>query len=307
MKVWIALLSAILNIYLTSAQTYDTLIGDSAHQVRSQVHNLNGTQFIYSKPTVFTFLKNIPKTFASGAKESFHKKSLPALGIIAGSTALLVLVDQSLSDKTQQFSRFIGLDYSRRYINLIQFKLGNQPVNVYQAPDNFNTALYSVGEGWPAVLISIGMLTHGAIKNDYRSLSTASQIMQANITVGITTQILKRITGRESPFAASQPGGKWSPVTALSTYQKSVSHYDAFPSGHMTTMMSTITVLALNYPEKKWIRPIGYAIMTIVGFSMVNNGVHWMSDYPLAIGIGYVVGKVTVKMNRVVKESDKRK
>jgi membrane-associated phospholipid phosphatase len=307
MKVWIASLFAILNTYTSLAQAYDTLIGDSAHQVKGQVYHLAGTQFIYPKPTVFTFLKNIPGTFAHGAKESFKKKSIPAWGVIVGSTAALLIVDQSLSDKTQQFSRFIGLDYSRRYINLIQFKLGSKPVNVYQAPDNFNTALYSAGEGWPAVLISLGMLTHGAIKNDYRSLSTAGQIMQANITVGITTQILKRITGRESPFAASQSGGKWSPVPPLSTYQKSVSRYDAFPSGHMTTMMSTITVLAMNYPEKKWIRPIGYTVMTIVGFSMVNNGVHWASDYPLAIGIGYVVGKVTVKMNRIMKESGKRK
>lgn len=306
MKGCITLLFAILT-YISSAQTYDTLIGDSANHIKGQVHHLNGTQFIYPKPQLFTFLKNIPQTFVDAAKESFQKKSIPGWGVIVGSTAALLFVDQSLSDKTQQFSRFIGLDYSRKYINLIQFKLGSKPVNVYQAPDNFNTALYSAGEGWPAVLISLGMLTHGAIRDDYRSLSTASQIMQANITVGITTQILKRITGRESPFAASQSGGKWSPLTSPPTYQKNVAHYDAFPSGHMTTMMSTITVLAMNYPEKKWIRPIGYTVMTIVGFSMVNNGVHWASDYPLAIGIGYIVGRVTVKMNRIVKESGKRK
>jgi hypothetical protein len=26
---------------------------------------------------------------------------------------------------------------------------------------------------------------------------------------------------------------------------------------------------------------------------MMNNGVHWASDYPLAIGVGYLMGKVT--------------
>lgn len=31
---------------------------------------------------------------------------------------------------------------------------------------------------------------------------------------------------------------------------------------------------------------------------MVNNGVHWMSDYPLALGIGYVVGKFAVSSGR---------
>jgi hypothetical protein len=28
--------------------------------------------------------------------------------------------------------------------------------------------------------------------------------------------------------------------------------------------------------------------------------VHWVSDYPLALGIGYVTGKATVKLNRWV-------
>ncbi len=70
--------------------------------------------------------------------------------------------------------------------------------------------------------------------------------------------------------------------------------------------MATVTVLADNYPEKKLIRPIGYTVMGLVGLAMINNGVHWASDYPLAIGIGYVTGKVTVRINRIVRYTTKK-
>ena len=115
------------------------------------------------------------------------------------------------------------------------------------------------------------------------------------------------MSGRESPFAATQPGGVWHPFPNLKTYQESVSSHDAFPSGHIGTMMATTVVIAANYPEKKWIKPVGYTMMSLVGLAMINNGVHWASDYPLAIGLGYVFGHATVKMNRLMKESWKRK
>jgi hypothetical protein len=64
--------------------------------------------------------------------------------------------------------------------------------------------------------------------------------------------------------------------------------------------MMTITVLADNYPEYSLIRPIGYTLMGLLGFQMMNNGVHWASDYPLALAIGYGLGKVAVSHGRKV-------
>jgi len=41
-------------------------------------------------------------------------------------------------------------------------------------------------------------------------------------------------------------------------------------------------------------------LIGLVGASMVNNRVHWASDYPLAIGLGYLCAKQVVKQHRIV-------
>lgn len=252
----------------------------------------------YQKPKRFSYITQLPKSFANATKLTFSKKSIPALSIITVSTLLLIPFDQSINNHVNQFSRFIHVDPTREYKTIIGFKLGKTEVNAYEAPQNINTFFYSVGEGSTSILIYAGLYLHGVIKKDNRSLQASSQLMQSLLAVGITTQLLKRISGRESPFVASTSGGKWSPLTNPVTYQSKVPSYDAFPSGHLATMMATTTVLSLNYPEKKWIKPVGYGLMTLVSLAMINNGVHWSSDYPLALGVGYLFGRVSFDMNR---------
>ena len=46
------------------------------------------------------------------------------------------------------------------------------------------------------------------------------------------------------------------------------------------------------------IKPVGYSLIGLVGLSMINNNVHWASDFPLAIGLGYLCARQVVKRNR---------
>ena len=264
----------------------------------TMVGMLNGELTIYKKPKPFSFITQVPKTIAVSFKMTASKKGICMLSAIAGSTLLLLSIDQNMTYTTQQFGRYIQLDATRSYRTSFSFKLGSTEVDVYDVPDNTNTFIYSLGEGMASVLLSGGMFTYGKIKRDYRAIQTASQILQAQLAVGILTQSIKRISGRESPFRATASGGIWRPFPGLSEYQNNTSRYDAFPSGHLATMMATFTIVTSHYPEKKWITPVGIGLMTLVSFSMINNGVHWTSDYPLALGIGYVTGKATVKINR---------
>lgn len=297
---------------VTNAQRYDTLVyRDSTRFTRMQVYDIGDTTVIYPRPKPFSFITRIPATFAGAARIAFplsrstspsvKMKTLRNWGIIAGSTAILILLDQDIAHKVQQGSRHIGLDNTRIYHDGLSFNIGSTELDIYEPPGNLNTAIYSVGEGIPPLLIGAGLWGYGLAKKDYRAISTASQIVQATTAAGFMTQFLKRTTGRESPFRSSRPGGAWRPFPKPSVYQKNVPMYDAFPSGHMGTLAATYVVITENYPEKKWIKPVGISIMALVGLSMINNDVHWASDYPLAVGMGYAFGKATVHLNRFVK------
>ena len=113
------------------------------------------------------------------------------------------------------------------------------------------------------------------------------------------------MSGRQSPSPAignGNPGGQWKLIPSLKAYQTNTSNYDAMPSGHLATFIATITVIAANYPEIKYLEPVGYSLMGTMAFEMLSSKVHWASDYPLAILIGYVVGK-TVANRRIIKKS----
>ncbi len=113
------------------------------------------------------------------------------------------------------------------------------------------------------------------------------------------------MSGRQSPGPAidsGNPGGQWKLIPSLKAYQTNTSNYDSMPSGHLAIFMATITVIATNHPEIKWIEPVGYSLMGTMAFEMMSSKVYWASDYPSAILIGYVVGK-TVANRRIIKKS----
>jgi len=280
----------------------DTLVyrpyKDTVRLTKAQVYNLNSSEsLLFYKPRPFEFVTNVPSDIAQFGKAVVAKKNLPKVGILIGATAVLVAFDQPLLDAAQQFGRYIHLDPARKFTRAVSFNIGSFAVPVLDLPQNLNSAFYFIGEGWPSILTAGGLYTYGILKNDYRARQTSSQLAEMFFTLAITTQVLKRMTGRQSPFDAVETGsrgGKWRPFTKPSTYQADVSSYDAFPSGHLATIMATVTILAGNYPSSKLIKPIGYSIMGLLGYAMMNNGVHWAGDYPVAIAIGYTCGKIAL-------------
>jgi hypothetical protein len=253
---------------------------------------------VYPKPRPFGFIRNLPGDAKGIVKSTFNKKALKPLAIIAGSTAVLMLADQSITDEVQRFMTRAHISSSTEFKNVASFKMGKQSVNVLRVPQNLNTAFYEAGQGFPGLLIGAGLFTYGKIKHDYRSLSTASQLAESFILMGVATQIIKRISGRESPSEATARGGAWHPFPSFHDFQNNTAKYDAFPSGHMATLISTITILAENYPEHKYIKYIGYPLSGLIGIAMINNGAHWAGDYPLAVGLGYLCAKEVAKVNR---------
>jgi PAP2 superfamily len=298
-------LSFFLFPFIASAQISDTLkIADTAKIDTAEKKQIVVNSIViraveYKKPKPFSFATNMPADIAGFAKNSFSRKNLKGLGIIAGSTALLYLADQVITNSVQSVAERNNIYAAERFSPFLQINIGGKPTNIGKIPKNINTAIYNIGQGSFTLFIAAGLYVSGKIKKDNRALQTASQLAESFLALGVGTQVIKYATGRENPSDASVIRGQWQPFPSWGNFQQNKTKYDAFPSGHLATFVSAVTILGENYPEKKWIRPVGYSLAGLIGLSMINNGVHWASDFPLGFALGYGFGKYISKKHRI--------
>jgi membrane-associated phospholipid phosphatase len=253
-----------------------------------------GRDIVFEKPSFLSNISHIPADLSLIVRAPFKKKNLMGLGVVAGSTIILIAVDEKMIASVRGASKGIGLNPETKYGVL--WKSGSTKILKY--PKNLNTAFYQLGEGGSSIMIAGGLWLYGKIRQDRRAVGTAYDLTESLITMGVTTQLMKRVSGRESPFKATKQGGEWSPFPSFAAYQNNTSSYDAFPSGHLATLMATVTVLRRDYPEKKWIGPVGYSLMGMTAWAMMNTEVHWASDYPLALVVGYLSGRASTSRHQ---------
>ena len=265
-------------------------------------------EYQFAKPKPFEFAKNIIPSTGKYFSTTFQRKNFIYIGGMVAGTAVLCLWDRAILDWSYDLGDALGIAHTNNQKTYAEFTIdiGNfrQPVPI-NGPHDLSTAMYFLGDGFTHLSVAGGFWIAGMIEKDFRARQTASQLAESIIATGIVVQFLKHITGRESPFAAEFVIGRWRPFPNQVEYAKNVPRYDAFPSGHLATAMATVTVIAENYPEYRYIRPLGYSLMGILSFAMLNNGVHWFSDYPLSLAMGYAFAKIAV--NRGRKVIDKRK
>jgi len=265
-----------------------------------------GVTWHYERPKQLRWLLHIPRDIVQFPGYAFQQdKVVPIIKIFAGS-ALLYYADQPILNIAQDIGRKMGLEARSTQTTLVRIPFSVGSINLpleFNVPDNLNSTFYYIGDGWTHLSIATGFLGYGLIARDNRAAQTASQLGEAILSTGVIIQAIKRSTGRQSPFVATKERGEWHLFPSYSRYQSHVPNYDAFPTGHLATAMATLTVIADNYPEYKFIRPVGYGMMGLLGYSMLNNGVHWASDYPLGIAIGYGFAKIAVKHGRTRVES----
>lgn len=266
----------------------------------SHIYHLEGADYKYTSPTAFEWAKTLPQNGWRFLDSSFSSKYLGAWGIIALSTGVMIIYDQQITNQTQRFGRFLKLGNKENTVGTLN--VGGS--KLLRRPSDLGSAFYFIGDGWVTIGLLSGFFINGYLKEQPRTLQVSSQLLQGLLLTGLTTQILKRSTGRESPIKATKPGGRWKFFPSFSTFQHHISSYDAFPSGHLATTMTTFMIISENFPEYTWIKPVGITAMTLLGFQMVNNSVHWASDYPLALGIGYMIGKTIVDNGRQKLEGD---
>ena len=250
-----------------------------------------GEDLNYQMPSSSDYWRNIDDDFKEAYKIAIDPDNLSTWGYIIGSSALLYYYDEELIKEAQRVGEKLGIDGGGETNSIVILSLGPYPILKY--PKSIGSGLYFLGDGSVHLGIIAGFASYSVLHDyDVKTMSVASQLLEGILDVGIATQFLKHVTGRQSPFKSTSPRGRWDLFPNQIDYANDVSNYDAFPSGHLATSMMTVTVLANNYPDNPYIKPIGYTLMGLLSFQMLNNEVHWASDYPLALGIGYVFGNI---------------
>ncbi len=217
-------------------------------------------------PGFFDPVLNIPRDWADYCTSFVDEDHLPLMSLIASSTVLLTLTDYQT---WQPFKKWYH----------------SSP-----AVEKINDGFVFLGDGKFLFSAAGAFLAYGVVANDKRALRTASQSIEVVLACGGVVQILKHLTGRESPIVSTVPTGIWKLFPNQIEYANHVPHYDAFPSGHLSTALGLLIVIANNYPEQKWIRPLGYVACAGISVGLVTTSIHWWSDYPLAIALGYGFG-----------------
>jgi membrane-associated phospholipid phosphatase len=237
----------------------------------NEINSQDSLHFINTKPATlhwYDMITNIPGDWVRYGKETFRTEKIPEYAVVAATTTALVFTDNGTWRTGDKWYRSSS--------------------SVKWASDFFT----EMGDGRSQFGLAGAFAAYGLIAGDNRAVRTGSEIVEAVLASGGVVQILKHITGRESPFVSTEPAGVWRFFPNQIKYHKKVPHYDAFPSGHLTTSLVTVIVVAENYPELTWIRPVGYALCGLISISMVNTGIHWYSDYPLAIALGSAFGEI---------------
>lgn len=239
---------------------------------------------------VFT---KVPQTSIYTLKTSFSKESLPAWGAIVGSTALLYYYDEKLFRGSEQIGRDLGIGNNDNTKPLVS--MNGQ--DLLRLPSDTGSFLYFLGDGWMHMAIAGSVMGYGYAKDRTYEVNTGIILFHGILVSTIFNQTLKRSFGRESPNVKTQERGAWRPFPSFSEYNTKTAEHDAMPSGHVMTATLTFTVLAERYPEQKVpIYSVGGVWISALMFQMMNNGVHWASDYPLGIAMGYVIGKASTRI-----------
>lgn len=248
---------------------------------------------------VFT---KIPQTSIYTFKKSFSQESIPGWAAVVGSSALLYYYDEKLFRGSEKIGRDSGIgnvDNTKPLISVSGHDL-------LRLPSDTGSTLYFLGDGWLHFGIAGSIMGYGYAKDRSYEVNTGIILVHGIFVSTIFNQTLKRSFGRESPNVKTQERGAWRPFPSFNEYNNKTAEHDAMPSGHVMTATLTFTILAERYPDQKVpIYTVGGVWISALMFQMMNNGVHWASDYPLGIAMGWVIGKASTKMISSTEKKDK--
>jgi hypothetical protein len=180
------------------------------------------------------------------------------------------------------------------YDDVYSWKMNNKIVR------EVSPVITNLGDGSFSIGLFGGFAGYGLIWKDKKALEVGKIGIESFLLTGVTVQLFKHLCGRERPSAATRDGGFWhGPFSYLREQKgsgKGISSFDAFPSGHTTTVFAAATTISDFYTEP-WVSYTCYSLASVAALSRVMESTHWLSDCFVGALIGHYGTKLVEKLN----------
>jgi len=158
-------------------------------------------------------------------------------------------------------------------------------------PDRNADVLANIFEPFGNGIITVPTLAafyiFGHFDENNKAKRTALIGTESFLITGLYTTVLKVSLGRHRPSTGS----------SSTTFDGFTTDHKSFPSGHTSTAFAIATVVANEYEETPYIKPISYGIATLTGLSRINDEKHWASDVFFGAALGYFTAKTVLHLH----------
>jgi membrane-associated phospholipid phosphatase len=134
------------------------------------------------------------------------------------------------------------------------------------------------GSGYGVGGVALTFYLFGRAKHDDRARETGLLGAEALIDSAIVVTVLKEITQRRRPLAATGRGDFFDGGSS-------------FPSGHSIEAWSLATVIANEYHDRPLVQITAYGIASAVSLARFTGQKHYLSDVLVGSAIGYGIGR----------------
>lgn len=136
--------------------------------------------------------------------------------------------------------------------------------------------------------LSAATLAGGFVFQDKKLLITTRLMVESAILTQLGTALAKGVLGRARPYTNRG-------ATDFNLFKFSRGEeFKSMPSGHVSSIFATMTVLAKQY-DHWWVDVPAYTFAASVAFQRMESRNHWFSDTFTGAALGYWVGSTLVQ------------
>jgi membrane-associated phospholipid phosphatase len=161
----------------------------------------------------------------------------------------------------------------------------------------FTPTIYTGATCW--LIVSSPMLIYGLVHKSDETLGAAYSVLQSTLISIVYVTLLKGLTGRPHPdYKWYVNMRKQSRVFRFGFLRGSV--FYGWPGGHTMITTATFASLMSYYPDKWWLKVVGFLFIAYTATGMAMTKGHWMSDNIAGFLMGYAIGSAVGKSFRTL-------